>query len=367
MGQLKFHGLFKGQAEAYRAFSSGSASVLPVQTAGQKPYGELKGGPNSQVCIKSGYMHFGERMVTKVAAGGAEGHGNSGFIVTLSQHDLKPEFFIQDEGILTEIRTAAAAALGSVITLNYEVIESTPDLEIVVGMVGCGVQGLWQLRLLAKALHSLRKSLTRDKNKQNWPPLKLKAKVKSRTFTSAKRFCDQHRQELTKEGGALWNELIPVDPEGEETRQCFQDCTIIHTATYSREPVLQIVDLGNSLENNWPNNPFRQVRITCTGADSPGKRELSEEFFLKNLPLPKRYFLCDSIKQSRERGELQYLGSEEEEESSFSIREIGELLQKQQLLKSIRNDENIVIFDTSGIAVQDVAISNAICEHTFTT
>ena len=133
-GELLSEELLQNQLDAYEHFTSGRACVLPVQTLGQKPALKLKGGPNSQVCIKTGYVQDDDVFVTKVAAGGAEGLGNTGLMMTFSQSSLRLDTLVLDEGILTEMRTAAASAAASRFFVDGREVDK-------IGIVGAGVQG----------------------------------------------------------------------------------------------------------------------------------------------------------------------------------------------------------------------------------
>jgi hypothetical protein len=84
---MKTTGLFSNQSEAFCAFSSKRASVLPIQTVGQPPFGELRGGKEAQCCVKTGYIEKDENYVVKVAAGGGKDEQGqvSVFSVNLSQ------------------------------------------------------------------------------------------------------------------------------------------------------------------------------------------------------------------------------------------------------------------------------------------
>ena len=59
--------LLANQAEAYKMYSAGKVSTCPIQTLGQFPLHQLLGGPNSQSCIKTGYIEGDSVSVIKVS------------------------------------------------------------------------------------------------------------------------------------------------------------------------------------------------------------------------------------------------------------------------------------------------------------
>ena len=68
---------------------------------------------------------------------------NSGVMQIYSQDTGRLEALLLDEGLLTEIRTAAAGALASTLL--------APTAVSCVGILGTGVQARWQLRFLKNA------------------------------------------------------------------------------------------------------------------------------------------------------------------------------------------------------------------------
>ena len=83
-------------------------------------------------------------MVAKIAGGGNPDFGNSGMMLVFDQLSLRLNTLLLDEGVLTEIRTAAASVLGSKTLLGRKL----KDVQSI-GIVGAGIQARWQLRFLA--------------------------------------------------------------------------------------------------------------------------------------------------------------------------------------------------------------------------
>ena len=65
------------------------------------------------MCVKTGYAKGDDVFCLKVAGGGGKLGGNTGMMQVYSQRTLRLRCLLQDEGILTEMRTAAASCLAS--------------------------------------------------------------------------------------------------------------------------------------------------------------------------------------------------------------------------------------------------------------
>lgn len=65
------------------------------------------------MCVKTGYAKGDDVFCLKVAGGGGEFGGNTGMMQVYSQRTLRLRCLLHDEGVLTEMRTAAASCLAS--------------------------------------------------------------------------------------------------------------------------------------------------------------------------------------------------------------------------------------------------------------
>ena len=135
-------------ADGFVSYSRGEFNACPIQTMGAPPMGKFSCASGSsddseyaaQVCIKSGYVTGADHFVVKVASGGHPMPSNSGCMQVYSQHTGKLEALLLDDGILTELRTAAAGAVAAKYMAPKELKR--------IGMVGTGIQARYQLRLL---------------------------------------------------------------------------------------------------------------------------------------------------------------------------------------------------------------------------
>ena len=71
-------------------------------------------------------------------------------MLVFSQKTLRLETMLLDEGILTEMRTAAASALASKTILGQERVKEISKI----GLFGGGVQAIWQLRYSKRKINS---------------------------------------------------------------------------------------------------------------------------------------------------------------------------------------------------------------------
>merc|ERR1711862_340591 len=121
-----------------------------------------------------------------------------------------------------------------------------------------------------------------------------------------------------------------------------QRCPLIHTATGSRSPVLK---------HSWfKHRKTSGVHINAMGSDVPGKQELDSA-----LVAAADLLVTDSLAQTFERGEYQH-GLKEGLIQADSVMEIGTLLDMPKLHR-VDDDSRLTIFDSSGVAVQDVMIT----------
>ncbi|CAD7945688.1 unnamed protein product [Amoebophrya sp. A120] len=392
----------ENQGEAYKLFSSGKVSLMPVQTVGQQPYGAVSAGPSAQCCVKTGYVHNGDTFVIKIAAGGAVGYGNTGFLLVFSQKTMQLCKQLNDSGILTEIRTAAATCYASRLIWKYGAprpeqppennAQSDNQISDItsIGILGAGVQAWWQLRFL--------QLITPCRNVRLWTRDAKKGKEFVENLNSSAHLPDRE-----------WDVTFCSD-----VGDVGQNCELIHTLTCSREELLitkHLFSTSNSHQsrsNSRGNSPVeeqgcseqelrtgggalsaalavepqeatttvapppssckvKRQHISAVGADAPGKQELGVDVLLSADLL-----VCDSVAQSLERGEFQRLLQQSSNSRTNTlveadrIVEIGTLAMEMEAggeatkLSSGGTATGLTIFDTSGIAVQDVAIAEMV-------
>lgn len=299
--------LIDGIRDGFVALSKGQFFAAPIQTLGLPPFSFVEtDGYAAQTCIKTGYFKGQDYYVVKVASGGHP-LPNSGLMQVYCQKTGRLEALLLDDGLLTELRTAAAGALAAKFM--------APKTIQKIGMVGTSGQARYQLDML--------KSVTDCRAVLVW----------GRTATKVEMLC----QNLNEKG---WD-TTPA----ENIDDLLQDCDLIITTTCSREPLLG----KSTLETRHTG-----LHISCIGADAPGKVELNPQLVAKaNL------LVADSRLQSIERGEFQgpvSRGLIRED----SIVPLGDFLQREELHRKSEEDNRLTIFDSSGVALQDCVISSLI-------
>ncbi|ANO49972.1 Rossmann-fold NAD(P)-binding domain-containing protein [Woeseia oceani] len=284
--------------QGYVDYSLGRADVPPV--------GYLA-VPDGECHIKYGHIQGGEFFVIKVATGF---YGNTalglpssdGLMLVLSAKTGMVEAFLQDEGHLTNIRTA----IGGMIAAKY----LAPVEVSGIGIIGAGVQAELQLRLL-------------------------------RNITSCRRVTLWNRNRARAEALAESVGRDGFEVEISDTVEALvRASNLIVTTTPAQEPLIAA---------DWVTPG---THITAVGADTPGKQELATE-----LVAGADIVVVDSITQCTDHGEVQ-TAFRDGRITKEALRELGDVINKPDLRRL--NDQQISIADLTGVAVQDIQIASAV-------
>ncbi|CAG1004965.1 alanine dehydrogenase [Methanosarcinales archaeon] len=126
----------------------------------------------------------------------------------------------------------------------------------------------------------------------------------------------------------------------EETIRQVCDCDILVTTTPSRQPIVM---------NEWI---CEGTHINAIGADAPGKEELDP------LILKRANVVVDDIEQALHSGEVNVPISK----GSLSVKdifgELGEVITGKK--KARMKDSDITVFDSTGLAIQDIATADMV-------
>lgn len=248
-----------------------------------------------------------------------------------SQTTGKLEAILLDEGILTELRTAAVGAL----VVCKQFARTTQAINCI-GIVGTGVQARYQLQLLQR--------VTKCRS----------VCVYGRTPGKVQEYVDDLK-------GMGYSQVQIATTANE----LLEKCDLIITTTSSREPVL-----GGGI--NKSNKPNKNLLIVCIGSDSPGKVELDVSFKQQADLL-----LADNIEQSLVRGEYQCFNNDFNKHKMVSL---GQMLMNdnnddpennKKKRKTTTGDDGdydedkdngprLDIFDSSGVALQDCVIAEMV-------
>ncbi|MER9504793.1 ornithine cyclodeaminase family protein [Mesorhizobium sp. M0579] len=114
---------------------------------------------------------------------------------------------------------------------------------------------------------------------------------------------------------------------------------IVVTTTPSREPLFDAAWVGPG------------THIVSMGSDAPGKCELPRELF------PEARLFCDLLSQSVQIGEFQHV-RDEIDAGLLAVTPIGDVIEKRAAGR--RSDNEVTVFDSSGISLQDLYMANAL-------
>lgn len=209
---------------------------------------------------------------------------------------------VMDATYLTALRTGAAGAVAA----KYLARSNSRR----VALLGCGVQAQTQLLALNEVF---------EIEQVNVWSLKCAKAIKLITNTQA--FKDLRINET------------------KTIKDCVKDCDIIVTTTPSRKPLVKL---------EWIKPG---THINAIGADAKGKQELDP------LILKKAKIIVDSWEQAKHSGEINVPLSKGQISKKDIYADIGEIVIGK---KARTDDEEITVFDSTGLAIQDIAIANIV-------
>lgn len=283
--------------KGFAAYSNGEVVVPPV--------GELHfDSPPGDVHMKYGYIKNDDVYVIKIASGFPRNsdHGLSngnGMMLVFDQKTGKPKSILNDEGYLTDVRTAVAGA----ICAKY----MSPKQVNKIGIVGTGVQAKMQLEYL-KGIVDCKSAIVWGRSES--------ALLKYQSDMSKSDFNIETTRDMD---------------------QIIDQCQLIVTCTASESPLLYSVNPG--------------THITAMGSDTLTKQELDA-----SIVMDANMVVADSRSQCEERGEIY-----QAIKSGFKmdkVVEIGEIISGNRHVRL--NDDAVTIADLTGVAVQDIQISKAV-------
>ena len=286
--------------KGFVAYSKGDVVVPPV--------GEMHfDSPPGDVHIKYGYIKNDDIYVIKIASGFPRNtdHGlpnGNGMMLIFNQKTGEHLAILQDEGYLTDVRTAVAGA----ICAKY----LAPKHVETIGIVGTGVQARMQLDYLDGIINY--------NNVLVW---------------------GRSESALLKYQSDMANSDYNIKTTQDMDR-LIDRCQLIVTCTASESPMIHRVKPG--------------THITAMGSDTKTKQELDSSILsLADL------VVADSCSQCEERGEIH-----QAMKNGFAmdkVIELGEIITGDQIGRT--TDEEITVADLTGVAVQDIQISKAVLHY----
>ena len=206
---------------------------------------------------------------------------------------------IMDGTHITGLRTGAAGAVAAKYLANKN--------SHVVGLVGCGVQAMTQLEGLL-AFFSIREV-------RLWGPVRSEA--------------IQFKKRLR---GKIKNVIVTSS-----VKECIHSCDIIVTTTPSRRPLVYL---------SWLK---KGVHINAIGADAPGKQELDPHILRKAM------VVIDDWEQASHSGEINVPLGKRQIGKKDIYGTLGDIIIGKK--KGRRRAQDITVFDSTGLAIQDVAVA----------
>jgi len=287
--------------EAYIAFAKGRVKMPPVMHLDVSQY-------NGEVDIKSGYIEDLGLIGTKIASGFYENYklGLPPGIAVIILMDLKTGIpvAIMDGTYVTAYRTGAAGAVAAKVLARKD--------SKIIGVVGAGTQARMQI-LALREIFSLKEIKVWDIN-----------------TTGRDRYVEEMSEQLK----------IPIEPV-EDIKDAVIEADIIVTVTPSRKALVM---------KEWIQEG---VHINAIGADGPGKQEL-DPFIVKRADK----VVVDSLDQCRIIGEIQHALADGLITEDDVYAEIGQILIGEK--KGRETNEEITLFDATGLAAQDIAAANIV-------
>lgn len=199
---------------------------------------------------------------------------------------------------LTALRTGASGG----IAIKYLARKNSE----IMGLIGAGIQARTQLEAAFHAIH-LRKCFVYD---------------------IVKAAAESFKEKMEKK---LEVEIVVVD----EPRKAVEKVDVLATVTPARSPVVKDEWIGKG------------THINAIGADAPGKQEL-ESTLLKRAKI-----VIDDWEQAIHSGEVNVPLLKGIIKENAIYAELGDIIVGKKLGRE--NDEEITIFDSTGLAIQDVS------------
>jgi len=285
--------------EGFIQYSNGNTVVPPV--------GELIfKDPPGDVHIKYGYIKDQDYYVIKIASGFYNNAQlgiptGQGMMLLFDQKTGELVATLLDEGYLTNIRTVAAGALAA--------LSFAPQQVKAVGIVGTGTIAKLQIQLLQQINFC----------DTIWLWGRDQAKV----------------QQLISELGDDINIRSAAN-----CKELVQYTNVIITTTPAESPLLHTDDVTAG------------TVIVAIGSDTHTKQELDSKI-LEKADL----VIADSISQCKSRGEI-HQALKAGVITEDKVVELGNALQDHKWQRS--SDEQIIVVDLTGVAVQDIMIASAV-------
>lgn len=266
--------------------------------------------------IKSGYLKseklFGHKTVTWFSENEEKGIPTLMGTISVFDAETGKPLGITDASFITGIRTGASGAIGA------KCLARKNSKHLLV--IGVGNQAIFQIGATLNALPDFKK-----------------IRIWARNESKLKSFVGSISQRLQDEFGINTEEIVF------EKVECLEDAVknsdIIITVTSSKVPLLK---------HEWVQSG---THISCIGADMVGKQEIESEI------LSKAIIFVDDKEHCIQVGEIELPLKQGIITESNIVGEIGDVLLGK--VKGRSSDEQITVFDTTGMALLDIYTANS--------
>jgi len=223
-------------------------------------------------------------------------------IVVYSDPETAFPLAVMDGTVLTRKRTGAAAAVAT----DHLAVEDATSM----GIVGAGVQSYTQLEAI-RQVRPIEEVVIADRNPE---------KVRS--------FVETFENHFDVRGGSVAEAA---------------SCDVLSTVTPVRDPIVDLADVGE------------RTHVNAMGADAEGKHELSDELLLAAT------VVIDDYEQCTHSGEINVPWSAGVLGNDDLHGEIGNVVSG--TIAGRTPDDGVTVFDSTGLAIQDVAAAHVVYEH----
>lgn len=270
--------------------------------------------------IKSGYLKskelFGHKTVTWFGSNVEKDIPTLIGMIAVFDAETGVPIGITDAAYITGMRTGAAGAIGA----KYLAKKTSENLLI----VGAGNQAAFQIAATLIALPNIKKVLVAAKDSEE-----------------AKSFVDGIRNKLQNEF-RINTEDITFEA-AEDLEKAVNDSQIIITVTPSRKPIIK---------KEWIQ---KGTHISCIGADMEGKQEIDSGIMSSAL------IFVDDMEHCKDMGEIEIPLKQGVISEKDIVGEIGDLILGK--VKGRTNEDQITIFDATGMALLDIATAETALKH----
>jgi len=300
---LDYNEIIDAVGKSFVDFSNGKAVMPPPQDIILKDF-------NGETHVKSAYVKGNKYYCIKIASGFYDNPGinlssSQGLMILLDAKTGVPKSILLEEGTLTDYRTAAAGA----IAVKHLARKNSENVLV----IGTGIQAMLQVEFLCKVL-SIKKLFVWGRNDAN-----------------ANKYCNDILSKIPK-----------LDVRTIKNIEEAKNIDIVITATPSKMALV-------------PNSIIKEgMHINAIGADMPGKQELDEKILLRTK------IITDSTAQCSKNGELQHALNKGIINLNKIHAEIGEVISGAK--KGRESADEITLFDSTGLGVQDLAIASYVFE-----